>query len=162
MSPTILIIRGPMAAGKSTVCRLLDEKLSDFLFLDRAHIKDTMLKKATDRTLARKLSKDVIYQMMRELMPLKLNLLLQEHSVPSVTKWLGDLVEKYNYQIVSIYLSCDVETAIKRDWKRCGKTRVNLVKELHLHSKPDKEDIQINTDTHRLEEVVHMIMHELK
>ena len=163
MKPTILLINGPMAAGKSTVCRILDEKLPDFLFLDRAYVKDVMLKKISDRVLARQISKDAIHQMAIELMPLKFNLLFQEHRAHSVRKALGDNIEKYGYRVVSICLQCDVETAIKRDWKRHRKTRVHFVKEMHrLYGKPDTEDLIINTDKHRLEETVTMILHALK
>ena len=162
MPPTILIIRGPMASGKSTVCKILDEKLQDFLFLDRAYVKNTMLKKMSNKELARKISKTAVYAMMQELMSEKYNLLLQEQSTLSVQKEFAEFIEKYNYKVVSIFLTCDVETAIKRDWKRGRKTRVNLVKEMHrLHGKADKEDIIIKTDKHRLEETVHMILNLL-
>ena len=80
MKPKIIIIHGPMAAGKSTTTKELMKKLKDYTLVDRAYLKDEMLRrvKKKDKTLAKKISQDAMFLIVRKLMNHKYNILLQE------------------------------------------------------------------------------------
>lgn len=164
MKPTILIIHGPMASGKSTVTNELDKLLKDYHFVDRAHIKNVMLKKLEDRELAKELSKKATFLTMKGLMKKKVNIMLQEMRTPQIKKHFRKEIKKYGYRIKSFYLECHVETAKKRDLQRQKRfVRPEVVAEMHKkHGYADKEDTVINTEKHSVKETVMKIMKELK
>ena len=70
MPPKILIIHGSMASGKSTISSELNKKLKNFILIDRAYLKDTMLRevKAKNPELAKQTSKEAMYLIAKKLM----------------------------------------------------------------------------------------------
>ena len=162
MKPTILIIHGPMASGKSTVCSHLHDKLKDYVFVDKAYIKDTMLKrlKKVDRQTAKDITNKTVYFMLEQIIPLKKNILIQELRAHSLEKHVGKLLKKYNYKIFSFYLECSVEEAKKRDiTRKNGQSRHGLIEEMHAkHGYNDPEDIVINTKENNVEKTVSIII----
>jgi len=159
MKPTILIVHGPMAAGKSTITSQLEKELDDFLFVDRAYIKNVMLSKLKDRELAKELSKKTVYLIMKGLMQQRKNIMLQEQRAPSVKKKLEKDIKKYRYRVISFYLQCSVETAKKRDVKRQKRyvrpRRVELMHEKHGYADPG--DILIDTEKNSIKQTVNII-----
>ena len=163
MFKKILIIHGPMAAGKSTITSKLNEKLKEYIFVDRAYIKDIMLGKLREKNpkLARQISKDAMFTIMKDLMKDKQNILLQEIRVSSVKKHLKK--ELKDYEIISFYLDCSLKTALKRDTTRQTKYKRPLtVKEMHKnHAYPDDGDIIINTEKNTINQTIKLILKEL-
>lgn len=164
IKPTILIIHGPMASGKSTVTIKLDNVLKDYHFVDRAYIKNVMLKKLDDRELAKELSKKATFLIIKGLIEKKNNILLQEMRAPQIKKQFRKEIKKYGYIVKSFYLECCLETAQKRDVKRQKRfIRPDVVEEMHKkHAYADKEDVVINTEKCSIKETVKKIMKELK
>ena len=164
MRPTILIIHGSMASGKSTVTNELDKLLNNYHFVDRAHIKNVMLRKLDDRELAKEVSKKATFLIMGWLMKKKENILLQEMRAPQIKKHFKKEIKKHNYRIKSFYLECCLKTAQKRDIKRQKKyVRPDVVAEMYQkHAYSDKEDIVINTENNSLKEVVWKIVKSLR
>lgn len=164
MKPTILIIHGPMASGKSTVTNELDKLLKEYLFVDRAYIKNVMLKNLDDRELAKELSKDATYLIMKGLMKKRASIMLQEMRAPQIKKQFRKEIKKQGYRVKSFYLECCLETAKKRDLQRQKRhIRPEVVAEMHKkHGYPDKEDTVINTEKHSVKETVRTIMKELE
>ncbi|MBS3147816.1 AAA family ATPase [Candidatus Woesearchaeota archaeon] len=164
MKPTIAIVHGPMAAGKSTVTRELDENLKDFIFVDRAYIKNVMLAKLDDRELAKELSQDAVNLIMTGLMKLKKNMLLQETRAPSIKKSWRKEIKKYGYNVKSFYLHCTLETAQLRDIQRQKRhIRPEVVREMHRrHGYADTDDLVIDTDSFSVKQTVNKILKELR
>jgi adenylylsulfate kinase-like enzyme len=156
----IIIIHGPMASGKSTITNKLNEILKDYTFVDRAYIKDIMLGKLRKKNpdLARKISKDAMFTIMKDLMKNKQNILLQEIRLPSVKKHLKK--ELKNYKIISFYLDCSLKTALKRDTTRQTKYKRPLtVEEMHKnHAYEDDGDIIINTEKNTIKQTIDIIL----
>ncbi len=165
MKPILISIHGPMASGKSTVCSHLYNKLKDYVFVDKAYIKDTMLKrlKKTDREKAKEIANKVTIYMLKQVIPLQKNILLQEMRYCTIEKRLGDLLKKNNYRIVSFYLECSIEEAKKRDLVRInGQSRSGLIDEMHSkHGFSDPQDIVINTEKNNIEQTVEIILEKL-
>lgn len=153
-----------MASGKSTVTTELDKLLKGYHFVDRAHIKNVMLKKLGDRELAKELSKKATFLIINELMKSKKNILLQEMRAPQIKKHFSREIKKYNYKIKSFYLECCVETAKKRDLRRQKRfIRPEVVEEMHKkHGYADKEDVILNTELCSIKETVRKILKEVK
>lgn len=164
MKPTILIIHGAMACGKSTITKKLENELDNFHFIDRAHIKNIMLTKLKERQLAKDLSKKAVYLIMKGLMKYRKHILLQEQRSPSIKKYLKDFIKKYRYRVISIYLECSVKSAKKRDLNRQKRhIRPDIVEEMHQkHAYPDKGDIIINTEKNSISKVIKKILIELE
>ena len=162
--PTIVLIHGPMASGKSTVTNELDKLLKNYHFVDRAYIKNVMLNKLEDRDLAKELSKKATFLIMKGLMKTKKNILLQEMRAPQIKRHFRKEIQKYSYRIKSFYLECCLETAQKRDLQRQKRyVRPEVVAEMHKkHAYSDKEDIIISTQTCSIKETVNKIVNELK
>ena len=166
MKPVLISIHGPMAVGKSTICSHLYNKLKDYVFVDKAYIKDTMLKrlKKTDREKAKEIANKVTVYMLEQVIPLQKHILLQEMRYFTIQKHVGDLLKKNNYRVVSFYLECSVEEAKKRDFVRInGQSRPGLIEEMHAkHGFKDPQDIVINTEENDVEQTVSLILREIK
>jgi len=163
-SPIIVIIHGPMASGKSTITNKLEKLLVNYHFIDRAYIKNIMLKKLENRELAKNLSKNATFLIMSGLMQSKENIMLQEMRSPQIKKHFTKEIKRHGYKIKSFYLECSLKTAQKRDLKRQKRyIRPEVVAEMHKkHAYPDKEDIIINTETCPIKEIINKIMKELQ
>jgi len=156
----IIVIHGIMGGGKSTITSELIKKLPDYVLVDKAYIKDTMLKKVKkdDADFARKLSRDATYMIAKELIAKGYNLILQETRAPSVKKYLGE-----DNEIKSFYLHCSLETAKKRDLERQNRhVRPEIVEEMYnKHGYADEEDISINTEQKSIYETVDFILEKI-
>ena len=164
MKPKIILINGLIASGKSTLCSALIEKLNDFVFVDRAYIKETMLRrvKKNDKPLARKLSKKAVYVIVKGLMKDRYNLLLQEFSLGSLKKHLAGYIEKYGYEVHGFYLACSLEEAKKRDFERKGFERPEAVENIHNeHEEFGKEGVIIDTEKCNLEQTLKIVYKEI-
>ena len=160
----IITINGPMASGKSTISNKLNEKLKNYTFVDRAYIKDIILGKLREKNpdLARKISKETTFYIMKHLMKNKQNILVQELKSKSIKKHLKN--ELKGYKIISIYLDCSLKTAQKRDKTRKTKYKRPLtVKEMHKkHAYADKGDIIISTEKNTIKQTINIILKEIK
>lgn len=150
-----------MASGKSTTIKALAEKLDNFIFIDREHLKHLVLKNL-ERDKRVKISKRILYFLMKEIMKLKKNLLIQETSESDMKKHLRNYINQFHYKIMVFYLDCSVNTAIKRDLKRSNKRRSNTVKEIHNKIRPEKGDIIINTEYNSSKDVLKVIRYNIK
>ena len=139
-----------MASGKSTISSKLEKKLKNYVLVDRAYLKDTVLSKvkARERELALKLSKDAMFFIAKRLMKRKYNIILQEIRVPSVKKYLKKEIKEYKYRIKSVHLYCSLEESKRRDSIRQKRyIRPKLVEDLHRkYASSDPEDFIINTE----------------
>jgi adenylylsulfate kinase-like enzyme len=156
----IIVIHGPMGCGKSTIVSELVKKLPDYVLVDRAYMKDTMLKnvKSKDPKLAKKLSADAMFLIAKGLLKKGFNLILQETRLPTVKKRIGG-----KHKIKSFYLYCNVEEAKRRDKIRQKRyVRPKVVEEMHLkHAYPDKGDIAIDTEKNSISKTLKIILDSL-
>ena len=164
MTPTLLLINGPMGSGKSTLTKELDQRLADYTFIDRAYIKDVMLRrlKKENRPLAKQLSQEATLHLARGLMPLQKNILIQEVSPYTLQLHLGSLMQAHNYRLRSFFLTCSLDTSQRRVWERGGQYTAERVKEIYLTSHALEGDILVDTELLLPEQSLQRIMCELE
>lgn len=161
MNKIIINLHGPMAAGKSTLTEMLREKYTDFAYVDRPFIKRGL--KPAGNTLAKSISKDATYFIIKEIIKNNVNIIVQEVNPQSIQNQLGEIINKNNYVVLSFYLKCGLEESIKRDEKRFTKKgRPELVREIYeKYKEPTELDIVIDTENNSKEECVELILGEI-
>ncbi len=159
--PTIINIHGPMAAGKSTLTKLMREHFKDYAYVDRPNLKKGL--QPLGKPLAKALSKDAVYFVVKQLMKQGNNIILEEINPESLKKKLRYYFKKYNYTLHSFYVQCSVEEAMKRDILRSNKNRSDRVKEIHAQMKgPTQCDTLLNTEKMSVVECLKLILKQIK
>lgn len=145
--PKLITIHGPVGAGKSTLTEQLRKRLPTYSYVDRPFIKRGL--KPAGRKNALKLSKKASYFLIKELVKLKQDIIVQEVSSENLkAHFPTGFFPKNKYTIVPFYIKCSVETSIKRDLDRpakiVGEKGVRKIHEEYLS--PLKTEIIIDTD----------------
>lgn len=169
MKHKILIIRGKVTAGKTTISHELARCLPDWIFVDAWKIKEMFepldLK---DRTPLRTISKKAMTNIMKEVMKqMQINIIVQESSISYLKRYLRKYLREYNYEIYSFFLDVDLDVAIKRDKQR-EKPTMNVGKDVKtneewkkIKAQPEKRDIVINTSDKSVKEIVDFILKKI-
>jgi len=154
----LILIDGPTASGKSSTCYALRKKLKNFAFVDREAIK--RLLKHSGRNDARILANKTVDFLIKNLMQLNKNILVQERNSDDLKK----TIKKYGrkYKIYSFHLKCSLDEAVKRDIKRGDNTRFSIIKRDHLLSLTKEKDIIIDTEKNNLNKTVKIILNLIK
>ena len=159
--PKIITIHGPMAVGKSTITELLRKKLPDYVYVDRPYIKRGL--KPLGKKLALKISKDASYDIIRQIMKLNRDIIVQEVSPVSLKKKLKHYLKRYKYEVYAFYLACSMAEAKKREKGRTKKARPRLLEEIHkAYSSPSKHEQVINTEKLSARRSVNFILRNIK
>lgn len=151
----LILIHGPFASGKSTLCKQLLKKLKGYAFVDRAYLKQML--KPCDKQDARLVANKTSQFMVEELMKLKKNILVQEQSRHNLKKVINKLGKSYT--VHSFYLTCGLKTAIKRDRLQKKKSgHLFTIRENHQKVKPEKKDILIDTGKKGINQCIKKIL----
>jgi len=153
--PTLINIGGPIASGKSSVCKILLEKLPDFAFVDLASMKKFL--KPAGKPFAKEVAIKSAMFMVKNLAENGKNILVQELN----PKYIKELNLK-KYKIRSFFLQCMPETAAKRDLEReIGSKDPDYVKASYERVKPTEGDIIIDTDKNTPEQTADIILKQI-
>jgi|GEM_PF-2862415 len=169
INPRLIILRGKPTAGKTTAFHNLkkDKRMKNIIFIDFSSIKNKFNKFPDEER--RKLGKQILFEKLKETMPSKKDILIEEMSKETIHKYLKKEIKKYNYKIIVFQFEISLETAYKRNVKRAKEkwhplmTKEQL-EELHkLHEERfDKNAVLINTERLNKKEVVEFIIKKLK
>lgn len=152
----LVIINGPTAVGKSTIIFLLRQKLKNYVFVDRAYVKQML--RPLSKKLRKELSTYVSLFLIKEAMKEKKNILTQEMSSEAIKKD----AQKYNYHIFDFSLICSLDTALKRDKKRGGKTKAGTISKIYKKFENNTNlKNKINTELLSPNKVVDLIIQQL-
>ncbi len=158
----IITIHGPAGAGKSTLTKILRDKLPTYSYVDRPIIKRGL--KPAGRKEALRLSKEASYFLIKGLVALKQDIIVQEVTPVSMNKKIGEGFFRDNdYEVVSFYLKCSIETAIQRDQERDAKT-VGEEGMHRIHKEyivPAHHEIIIDTEKMSVEGCIDLMMSKL-
>lgn len=160
--PNIITIHGPVGAGKSTLTETLREKLPTYSYVDRPFIKRGL--KPAGRKEALNLSKDASYFLIEKLVLLNQDIIVQEVNPESMKRKIGtDFFKKHNYRIISFFISCSVDTAIKRDLQRKAKTvGEEGVRKIHSeYVTPAVDEVVIDTEIMSVDECISKMMFDI-
>ena len=163
----IITINGPMASGKSTLSAELNKRLKDYVFVDRAYIKDIMLRKVrdNDKKIAKQLSKEAAHVLIRGLMQNRKNIIVQELMPSSIMKHHAKELKKYKYRIKPVFLECSLKEALRRDIHRPrilkGK-RPEVVIRMHERYTGPEEGLLINTEKSSLRSTIRQVIDFVK
>ena len=146
-----------MSVGKSTITEQLRKFLPDYAYVDRPYIKRGL--KPLGKPLAKKISKDASYDIIRQIMKLGKNMIVQEVSPVSLRKKIKHYLKRYKYKIYSFYIICSVAEAKRREKGRDKKPRPRLVEKIHKEfNEPSKYDQVINTEEFSVRQSVNFIL----
>lgn len=160
--PNIIPIHGPVAVGKSTLTSILREKLPSYSYVDRPYLKRGL--KAAGKENALKISKEASYFIIRQLVELKQDIIVQEVNPESMKRKIGeDFFRQNRYKIISFYIKCSVKNAIERDELRDAKTvGKERIEEIHdEYSEPADYEIVIDTDKLSIEESAKLMLSKI-
>lgn len=162
MTPKIVILRGKPTSGKSTAFKALrkNKRMNDFIFVDHAAIKEAF---------GKELGKKILFFSLKEVMPSKKNIIIEEMSRETLKKNVGKEIKKFGYNIVVFQFEVSLKTAYKRDvirakageHKKMGKKLMDKMHKMH-EERFDKEGIVIDTNKLNKSQVVDLILRELK
>ena len=152
---TLINLTGPIAVGKTTMMNLLRKELKDYIFVDRAHMKDML--KPLEKKYRKKIADESALYVTKELMKRKKNILIYEQNTSDLKRKLRNFSK--GYKIYGFFLKCNVELAIKRDMKREKKSGdPEAIKEMHARVKPSKQDVIIDTEKLTKKETLKIIL----
>ena len=165
----LIILRGKPTAGKTTAFHNLekDKRMKNITFVDFSEIKNKFSKLPDEER--KRLGKETLFKILKELMPSKKDILIEEMSRETINKYLGTDIKKYHYKIIVFQFEISIETAYKRNVKRAkekwhplmAKTELEGLHKLH-EERFDKKAILINTENLNKKEVVNFIINKLK
>lgn len=151
----LIVIHGPMCAGKTTIVSELRKALPQALCFDRPTIKDDMLYalKKQDEKRASKIANEAVFFLCQKTMIGGQDIILQEFRRKYIQEHLEEEIEKYSYKVISFYLDISLDIALKRAAQR-GRDSPESVKKNHaFHARVDAHDNIINTNK-PIEEIV--------
>ncbi|OGN27933.1 MAG: hypothetical protein A3A33_04190 [Candidatus Yanofskybacteria bacterium RIFCSPLOWO2_01_FULL_49_25] len=161
METTAIILRGPIGVGKSTIAEELKEELSDgWVHLDIDKLKHVISKDSSK--LRTTIAHNVALYFLEQLIKNRFNVIVEEIFKEKIYRDAQDLLGRYNYKILKVFLTTPVDVSIERDKNRKNKTRgEKVVTDFHNQIKPLGEDLTIDTSKHSLEEAAELILKAL-
>jgi len=164
----IIIIRGKVTAGKTTISHELAKVLPGWIFVDPWKIKEMFEPlNLKDREPLKKASKKAMIEIMKVVIrDLGINILVQETTQKFIKRYLRKDLKGRGYKMYSFFLDVELRDAIKRDIQRKKPTmyigkEVKNEKEWKERILPDKEDFIINTSKYGINETVSIILKEV-
>lgn len=157
--PNLIMISGPIASGKSTICEQLLKQLKNYAFVNRAYLKDML--KPIGKTEAKEVANKATIFITRELMKLNKNILVQERNSQN----LQYIVKKYGkkFDIYSFYLTCSLLKGIKRDSLRSKRSGdIKQITESYKTIKPQINDTIIDTEKNSVEGCVNTVLSRIQ
>jgi len=167
--PKIVILRGKVATGKTTALLNLRKRkeMKDWAIIDFNNLKYQFAHLGDEKR--KEYGKKSLMAILKVLMPMKVNILLDEMSESTLRKHISHSIRKYNYQIVTFQFTADIDESIKREAHRrkiIGKKPIGAkwVKKFHKHHEEKADPKGIIVDTSELNEgqVVNFILKEIK
>lgn len=159
--PKIIIIHGSMAVGKSTITEQLRKRLPNYAYVDRPYIKRGLM--PLGRELAKKLSKDASYDIIRNIMKLGRDIIIQEVSILSFRKKLKHYLKRYKYEIHAFHLVCSLAEAKRREKGRTKKSKPRLLVKMHKDfPPPNKYETVVDTEKLSVRQSVNFILKNIK
>src|SRR3989338_828633 len=173
MSKKIVILRGKNASGKTTAFNNLknyyhkDKNLfKNWIFVDNGAIKG-MFTNLDDQNW-RDYSKKIFLDVLKTILPLKRNILIEETYNEMLNRNFNKEIKKYNYQIMTFQFKVSLKNAILRDKKRVkekshqglGEKKIKELRKFH-QDHLDKEGIIINTDKLSKWQVINFVIKKL-
>jgi predicted kinase len=168
-NPILVILIGKPTALKTTAFHNLekDKRMKNFVFIDFSSIKNKFENLPDEER--KKLGKQTLFKKLKEVMPSKRDILIEEMSKETINKYLEKEIKKYDYEIIVFQFEISLETAHKRNIKRAKEkwhplmTKEQL-EELHkMHEERfDKNAILINIEKLNKKQVVDFIIKKLR
>ncbi len=167
----LVLISGLLTAGKTTTSHELIRVLPGWIFIDIWKIKEMFEPlELENREQIIEISKKAMLMITKEVMKkTQRNIILQEAKQDFIKNNLGKEIKKYNYKVYSFFLDVNLKDAIKRDIKREKPTIGIKEKKWSAEewkekgkTKAQKCDVVINTSEKNTQEVIEIILKEIK
>ena len=159
MTKTILL-RGPAGVGKSTIGKQLQEQLSgNWANLDIDLFKHMISKDSS--AFRSDTAHDVALYFIEKLLQSSVNIIAEEIFKEPFYKQTLELFEKYDYQILTVFLTAPVDTVVQRDAGRAKNKGEDIIKGLHSEIVSLNEKLVIDTSQNTIQEIADQIKAEL-
>ena len=122
MTLRIVLLRGKPTAGKSTAFHnlLSDKRMDNWVFIDHPGIKNIFHE--FENETKKRFGKHTLFYAIKQLLPLKKDIILEEMSRETLMSNLGKEIKKYKYKIIVFQFEISFKTALKRsEERRVGK-----------------------------------------
>lgn len=140
-----IIIRGPIGVGKTTIAKLLQDKMPGSVIISVDNFKHIISPKSS--TMRTKIAHKVANFFINELIKNRIDMIIEEIFRDEHYDNLIRTLRNKNYDVFSFFLTAPEEVLIKRDRNRLKNKGVNIVKKFYVSLKPNKMDFIINTST---------------
>ncbi len=161
MKKIAIIIRGPAGSGKSTIAKNLRNKLKNYIHLDIDKFKHIISKDSSN--MRTRIAQNVGIFFINQLIKEKLNIIVEEIFRIEYYIEVRNLFLKNNYKVISIFLKSPLNKLIERDKSRKIKTKGRqIITNLHKEIKPFKQDFIIDSSKRSKEEILKIILKQIK
>lgn len=167
-TPRLVILRDKPTAGKSTTFKTFkkDRRLRNLIFVDFHSIKNRFDYLSDEQR--KKLGKEVLFSVLKNIMPAKRDILIEEMSRDTIQINIKEEIKKGGYVIVVFQFEVSLETAKIRNVVRAKEKthplmnakQLERLHEMH-EEKFDKKGILVDTNLIDKKQVVEFIVNKL-
>lgn len=159
--PTLLLVHGQVAAGKSTIVERLLPQLPGYVFIDRAYMKHHL--KALGQDGAKEAVRAAVYTLLEQCITRDANILAQEIAPEWVRTRLGPLLDEHGYCLVSYRLEASWETTLSRNETRGKNVTPERMREIWANYPARSAlDTVIDTEKTSPESIVERILVDIR
>jgi adenylylsulfate kinase-like enzyme len=162
---TIVILRGPSAVGKSTISRLIQEKLGiNWTVLDVDKFKHYMPLKdgQSNRAERSKIAHDVSKFFTKEMYEKGYDIIMEEMYKKPYNDSLLDFLHQNNMQFVKVFLWAPIDMVVARNAAREKTPTEEEIRRHYSEIEPYGDDLVIDTTKHSSEEAADLIIAEVE
>ena len=155
-----ILLRGPAGVGKSTIGRQLQEQLpGSWANLDVDLFKHMISKKSS--MFRSDTAHDVALYFLEKLLQSNTNMVIEEIFKEPFYNQTLELFEKYNCEVLTVFLTATVDTVVQRDEARAKNKGEDTIRMLHDQIASLNEKLVIDTGQNTIQETVDRIKGEV-
>jgi predicted kinase len=155
-----VILRGPAGVGKSTIGQALRNQLADnWAYLDIDMLKHIIA--ADSSEFRSQTAHDMANYFIEKLLQHNTKIIIEEIFKADYYKKVISLLEKYNYETLTVFLTAPTKTLIQRDAARFKHKGEQTIKDLSQTIRPLKENLTLDTSKQSVNDLVKRILQEI-
>lgn len=154
-----ILLRGPAGVGKSTIGKQLQEQLSgNWANLDVDLFKHMISKESS--LFRSDTAHDVTLYFLEKLLQSDVSVVIEEIFKEPFYYQTLKLFEKYNCEVLTVFLTAPADTVVQRDKERAKHKGEDTIRMLHNEISPLSEKLIIDTSRNTTQETVDQIKAE--
>lgn len=151
-----VIIRGPVAVGKTTVAQLLKQRLPSFVLLS-IDVFRHMIASGSSESRTR-IARNVGAYFLEQVISDRYNIILEEVFHDQYYDLLKAKLQENDYRVLTVFLTAPKDEVINRNMNREKVKSDEIVCKYHDLAQSGKEDVVMNTLENTKEQIVEQIV----